>query len=175
MKSEAIMNGAFVLLGAVIGALASMGGQYVLQARQDSYHEHLQTLKTAREIITLVEETPASLLSENQAINHTPPHLIVPAAYKPSLIVALATLDFPSATKPARGYEAESAKYLESLTGVRLGKVAQKVNQHDMYCAMEAGDQVTAAVLKSLHRPYDKRNPVVPLSTCKAYQYEMNH
>lgn len=175
ISKEAIATGLFALLGVVIGAAASVYGQYILQSRQDSYEEHLQRLKTARQIITLIEETPVSLFSENQAIHQTPPHIAVSAADNPSLVVALTTLDFPSATKPARGYEAESAKYLESLVGIRLRKVTPNVNQHNYYCAMESGDQVTAAILNALHRQYDKRNPIIPLSTCKAYQYELHH
>jgi len=178
-SKEAITTGLIALAGAVIGAAATGCVQYVLQGRQDSYAEQQQRLDRAQEIITLVEESPETMLREKTAMYEAPFHFAPPAT-DPSRVVALTTLYFPSATKAARGYEAESAEYDEGLAEVAMslagkGKGNAHADQHDYYCVLEAGDQVLAAILNALHRQYNKRVPVIPLSSCRSYQYELKH
>jgi hypothetical protein len=176
LSKEAIATGFIALAGAVVGAAATGCVQYVLQAKQDSYAEQQQRLDVAQKIITLEEESSVSMLSETQEIHQVPPHIST-LANNPERVVALATLYFPTAVKAALGYESESAEYLETLTGAVKpgGKFDAKANQLAYFCSMEAGDQVRIAVLEALHRPYDERAPVVPLSSCKDYQYELTH
>ena len=178
-KSDAIATGLIALAGAVIGAAATGYVQYVLQGRQDSYAEQLQRLDKAQEIITLVEESPETMLKEKTAMYEAPFHFAPPAT-DPSRVVALTTLYFPSAIRAARGYEAESAEYDEGLSEVAMslagkGKGNAHADQQAYYCVLEAGDQVLATILEALHRQYDKRTPVIPLASCKSYQYEQEH